>query len=71
MYPFNSKTETYYKGKLINKEYFENNPDKFKDYPTQSEINAVLSSIRKKGKENIFYTLKISENGIEVSEKLL
>jgi hypothetical protein len=61
-------TETYYQGNLISSDYFKNNPNLFKDYPSQKEVNDKLSNIRNNQKEGVNYLVKISENGIEIIE---
>ncbi len=69
-YPKSSyvKTETYYKGNIIDSDYFKNNPELFKDYPTSEEVLNVVTSIRQNQKDNVHYLVKISEKGIEVIE---
>lgn len=69
-YPKSSyiKTETYYKDNIIDSDYFKNNLELFKDYPTSEEVLNVLTTIRQSQKENVNYVVKISEKGIEVIE---
>lgn len=69
-YPKSSyiKTETYYKGNIVDSDYFKNNTELFKDYPTSEEVLNVVTSIRQNQKNNVNYLVKISEKGIEVIE---
>jgi len=62
------KTETYYKGNIVDSNYFKNNSELFKDYPTSEEVLNVVTSIRQNQKENVHYLIKISEKGIEIIE---
>lgn len=62
------KTETHYKGNIIDSDYFKKNPELFKDYPTSEEVLNVITSIRQNQKENVYYLVKIYEKGIEVIE---
>jgi len=62
------KTETHYKGNVINSDFFKKNPELFTDYPTREEVLNIVTSIRQNQKENVYYLVKISEEGIEVIE---
>ena len=62
------KTETYHKGKLVTKEYFDTNPEIFSNYPTTEQILNVMNQIELKKEPEVFYTIIISEFGISIKD---
>ncbi len=60
----NIEVVTLYKNEVKKKDFFDENPEIWANYPSQEEFNKVYQSALKSGKKT---TITISENGIIVT----
>ncbi|WP_147278061.1 hypothetical protein [Flavobacterium sp. AG291] len=67
--PNSITTETYYQGRKIDTEYFNNNEELFKNYPSKEEVHNQIDKIKSEMEDGETYILKISEKGIEIIKK--